>query len=1164
MRILSLEIQVGIAVLLLLLIRPGMRKLPGVYSYLLWLLVFARLLVPVSFESRFGLMPSFSGAAWQEVFGGTDVTTTGEDVGDISGDTEGRNEKAVGSETAALIRDGNEGATGEALHAGTGYAASGSGEGNEWKTGAVGTESAVNAGRTDGGYETGKYGMEIDGIGNRGEPESAMDAGHLTGDGLETDSLINENKEIGGADTIPPGGIIMRGNWQMSDSRKIILLALWAAGAAAILAYNGIALLLVKRQVRGTECLRDNIYVGSQVKSPFTLGMLRPEIYLPMDLPEAEREYIICHESIHIRRRDYLVKNAAFLLTALHWFNPFVWIAFYFMGRDMELSCDERVIGKMGEEIKKQYSQSLLNFAQGKCPGALTPITFGENSVKQRVKNVLSYQAAPRWTAVLGAGIILILAAMMFTVRSNAEQGSGAVPAAGPEGQMSFTDNIPAVRGVGASPEILQMGFLLARRSPYGALECWARAFTDRNGNALFQLAADKEGFQQWERVTEAGNGSFAFGDSSPWPWAYDYEITMLSEEPTAEITFHMRTSAPEIYLVREKVRLTESEGLYYVDHESTRDNYSIETAQEYEDAYVHEYHVEGNAGNEENGNADSNGVDESIDGNDGYAVMAALYDNSFYRAILTQLLEGDNTAYYLRYTDPVTAARTLLHLGAGEGEVTEWHMVPASQLRSADAGLPEWASMPAPDWLQSSSASGVGSRVIVSYTFAEDGSCIEIPMEIKEESQGIWGLVGGGIKETYSMVSEPGMIEHEEGKADLTYAIELSNYGIYRLGAHSGLTCLWAGDVGQEAVTWFSDNRLYIFQSLERAKDNSPDGAEVVFVYDLLTGELYREHLAIPENYRHIFPEVDFGVDGGFVQIYGFGRTYTLPLENLNEPLWEQKTFRQMSPEDRQAYGVANREYLLDHPDTLVRLSVREPGQTSAFLDLDGDGRSEQVILSADPDDRGQYWEYDNYRLQAGESVIAGSGDRVHNDIWAYSPDGETILLALYEDGPSGDPRTALYGYEKGELRALGEFSDDIRSCTMENGVISGRQRCEVIQTDAIHASWRIGDSGQVELVPQEVYDLVAQNEVELLEELPVQSHLLPEGEDSIYFGIRYFTISPQTVRFLQTDSTFSWVCVEAADGSRGWFQMDGYRVKELGKDRSEVFGGMYYGEGF
>lgn len=70
---------------------------------------------------------------------------------------------------------------------------------------------------------------------------------------------------------------------------------------------------------------------------------------------------------------------------------------------------------------------------------------------------------------------------------------------------------------------------------------------------------------------------------------------------------------------------------------------------------------------------------------------MAALYDDAFYRAILSQLLNGDNSGFYQKYTDPVTAARVLLHLGAGEGEVTEWHMVPATQLRSAATEFPEW-----------------------------------------------------------------------------------------------------------------------------------------------------------------------------------------------------------------------------------------------------------------------------------------------------------------------------------------------------------------------------------------------------------------------------------------------------------------------------------------
>ena len=772
MKLLFVEIQAGAAVPVVLLMRLGMRKLPRVYSYMLWLVVFARLLIPVSFESRFGMMPSAAGiGARQE----ENLNLTG---------------MGIGQSSAGGIAGSGAGTREET------DPAAGGNQGSDKMTGAA-------------------------------EADLSVSTVHMAGDSGKEEGKTGEAKtgEIKTGETGPlsSGGTEVCGYREFSVVWKTVLPILWAAGAAAILAYNGAALLRVKKQVKSAERLRDNVYTGSRVESPFTLGLIRPKIYLPSDLTEAEQGYIICHEGVHIRRKDYLVKNTAFLLTALHWFNPFVCIAFSYWGKDMELSCDEKVIRKMGEEIKRQYSQSLLRFAQGKIPTAMAPVTFGDNSVKQRVSNVLAYKAAPRWAAVLGIAVILASAAMTFTVRSDAaRQESGSASDTDLKGQIPAKNSVPAVKEVGASPEILRTGSLLAQGSPYAVLERWAKAYTDRNGNILYQLAADKEGFQQWDRVTRVGDGGYAFGDSSPWPWENDYEIVLAPEGSAAEITFHMRTSVPEIYLVREKVRITEADGLYYVDHESTWDNYSIDTGQEYEDAY---------------------------DRKNGYAEMAFLYEDAFYRAILAQLLDGDNKGYYQRYTDPVTAALALLHLGAGEGEVAEWHMVPATQLRSADTEFPEWASIPAPDWSLASSASGVGSRVIVAYTFARDGSRVEIPMELKEESQGIWGLAGGSIREAYGMVSQPEMIDHEEGKADLTYVIELSNYGIYRFGAHSGLTCLWVGDVGQEADVRVSQGRLYIFPDQEHAGENSVGGEEKVFVYDLLTGELYREPLPVSRN---------------------------------------------------------------------------------------------------------------------------------------------------------------------------------------------------------------------------------------------------------------------------------------------------------------------------
>ena len=402
-------------------------------------------------------------------------------------------------------------------------------------------------------YDTGNYG-----IGNTAVQGMDVSTDHLIGDSAGTDFRTDRDNETGAVDILHSGSIEEHKKWRSSTIWHTVLFILWATGAVAILAYNGIALLLVKKQINKAECLKDNIYTSSQVKSPFTLGMIQPKIYLPPDLPETEQEYIICHERVHIRRKDYLVKNIAFLLTALHWFNPFVWVAFNYMGRDMEMSCDEKVIGKMGEEIKKQYSQSLLNFAQGKCSVAMTPITFGENSVKQRVSNVLAYKSASGRAAALGTAVLFLSAIMIFTVRSDAQEnsesrngnlqsgepqnenqqnggllGDSDISSTGSDTQMSSNveDSSPAVRNVGASPEIIHVGFMLARKSPKGALEYWARAFTDRNGDVLHQLAADEEEFIQWERVEQRRDGSFAFGDSSPWPWEYDYEITLSTHD---------------------------------------------------------------------------------------------------------------------------------------------------------------------------------------------------------------------------------------------------------------------------------------------------------------------------------------------------------------------------------------------------------------------------------------------------------------------------------------------------------------------------------------------------------------------------------------------------------------------------------------------------------
>jgi hypothetical protein len=165
--------------------------------------------------------------------------------------------------------------------------------------------------------------------------------------------------------------------------------------------------------------VEDNIYIVNGFKTPFVFGIVNPKIYLPDHLSENEKSYVLLHEQTHIKRADHIVKLAFFIITCIHWFNPFVWIAFYLMGEDMELSCDEKVVKQMGNSIKKEYSSSLLSMSTGKRILGGSPIAFGENNTKDRIKNVLNYKKPKFWVIVILIFVIIAVGIGLMTNPKN-------------------------------------------------------------------------------------------------------------------------------------------------------------------------------------------------------------------------------------------------------------------------------------------------------------------------------------------------------------------------------------------------------------------------------------------------------------------------------------------------------------------------------------------------------------------------------------------------------------------------------------------------------------------------------------------------------------------------------------------------------------------------
>ena len=190
-----------------------------------------------------------------------------------------------------------------------------------------------------------------------------------------------------------------------------LLAAIWLAGVVMMLTYMLVSYLGIYRRVCTAVRLEDNVYRCGSWGTPFVLGLLRPRIYVPEGMDDAALPQVLAHERCHIRRGDHLVKPLAFLLLALHWFNPVLWAAYVLLGRDMENACDERVLRDVDGAGRAAYSRALVACAVRQRPAAVCPLAFGEVAVQERVKNAMNGKKPAVWAAVL-----LVIAAAVIAV----------------------------------------------------------------------------------------------------------------------------------------------------------------------------------------------------------------------------------------------------------------------------------------------------------------------------------------------------------------------------------------------------------------------------------------------------------------------------------------------------------------------------------------------------------------------------------------------------------------------------------------------------------------------------------------------------------------------------------------------------------------------------
>ena len=194
-----------------------------------------------------------------------------------------------------------------------------------------------------------------------------------------------------------------------------VLAGIWLFGIVALFLYSAVSYCRLRRKVCEAVILRDNIYQSENVCSPFVLGIIRPKIYLPYHMDSREVGHVIAHEQTHIRRKDHWWKPLGFLLLTIHWFNPLMWLSYILLCRDIELACDEKVIGKMGNAQRADYTQALVACSVDRRLIAACPLAFGEIGVKERVKSVMNYKKPAFWIVLASVIVCAVIAVCFLT-----------------------------------------------------------------------------------------------------------------------------------------------------------------------------------------------------------------------------------------------------------------------------------------------------------------------------------------------------------------------------------------------------------------------------------------------------------------------------------------------------------------------------------------------------------------------------------------------------------------------------------------------------------------------------------------------------------------------------------------------------------------------------
>ena len=1028
-------------ILLVILARFLLKKAPKWCSYLLWGIVFVRLCCPVLPGTRISLIPE------RLLTVGTATTSAQLTAGNSAGsvDNEGvYNGSHRGDNTVDAVLSGADN-TGN-LNAGT-LEATGNREGSAPTLGQDGNVEGMNEIGDDG----------VGGIQAPGNVTNALDGGY------PVDNRDNADDSL--------------------QTFRVLSIA-WLLGMAGFMGYHAFSYLRMRNRIHRTDSGVRQVEPGiCEIDGghlSFVMGLMHPVIYLSSGLDPESRKVVLCHERVHLQRRDYLFKPAALLICCVHWFNPLVWLAFYLMNMDCEMSCDEKVVKLLGEESKKIYSYTLLEEVSGgewkryRGGSICALLSFGEDHVKNRIRHVLDYRKPPFWVMIGAAAVIAVLVVCLC---SNPGSGTDAADVA----------NADSGAETGAD----------AARATDGA-----------------------------DATEEAATGEFATDE-------VDYEAAKTEWLTVFEQGIHSRE---------------EFSGLFDVSAlEDTR----------------------------------------SFAGQDGIQYLG--YDGVAARKLHQRILDGDAAAHET-YKNPVKAAEALLNLQGGSGEMTELLYEAGRQYLffQKDSTRPGEGSVANVHYIFAD-----GSGIDIPMVFAEESSQSWMlslgdidskgrhsygPLDGENQVRIVYAEYGPqDVEEDPLAGAHPGdYTQVPQGSFRDQYATyQVSSYGIYvATGSDAGLDCVVPGYIapGYAASHWscvYQDRRLFNTSDQCDYLDCYRDEIESVRLYYLAssdyqdgdldiwidtireydtsgqTGENGVTDWKLPSKAQDFSADMLTAEDGYWILSQSSGTAQMkLPLLS-SQPVWNGKVAADLTTEEADAYAAAQRRDILTNVGVVFDLSERAEQETYALLDLDGDGTAEKLLLRsrmAQAVNEVDHSPLDQYifavNTMQGETRTA---QNLGNSIYAFTPDGRQILLALMRRDEFGQCESFLFRYENGELQEVGSFAQDIREIWVENGQIITTQSYDyILQRENLRIVYRIGSDGKLAELPADRYDLPEQSTLHWLNK-DLEVCRTPDA------GSERFTINADHgVYFRYLDAGRQWLCVETENGVTGWLKLADYTAEE------------------